>query len=193
MAKKPRQTKNANVETPVPESPAASKSAVLAQVAKGDQLRIEDRDGEIAQFASMMTVTKVASDKVYCGSTVFRKSDGQELGGNDHMFAMAVSAAKGKAGKQSTAAAKKQAKAKPKDGTHKLSALEAAAKVLGETGQPMKCRELVHQMSARGYWTSPGGATPWATLNAAISREIMAKGPDSRFSKAERGLFGRKA
>jgi hypothetical protein len=74
----------------------------------------------------------------------------------------------------------------------KTSALDAAAKVLAETGQPMNCRDLVEQMSAKGYWTSPGGATPWATLNAAISREIKVKGPDSRFTKADRGQFARK-
>lgn len=76
--------------------------------------------------------------------------------------------------------------------TKKPSALDAAAKVLAETGKPMNCRDLVAQMSTKGYWTSPGGATPWATLNAAISREIKVKGPDSRFTKADRGQFARK-
>jgi hypothetical protein len=89
----------------------------------------------------------------------------------------------------------KQEKAQPKkakanDGK-KLSALDAAAKVLSETRQPMTCRELVDQMAAKGYWTSPGGATPWSTLNAAIAREIKVKGADSRFVKAERGKFAR--
>jgi hypothetical protein len=81
-------------------------------------------------------------------------------------------------------------KAKANDGK-KLSALEAAAKVLGETRQPMTCRELIDQMAAKGYWTSPGGATPWSTLNAAIAREIKVKGKDSRFVKSERGKFAR--
>jgi len=88
------------------------------------------------------------------------------------------------------------AKATPKQtkteaGTKKMSALDAAAKVLGETRQPMTCRELVDQMAAKGYWTSPGGATPWSTLNAAIAREIKVKGADSRFVKSERGKFAR--
>jgi hypothetical protein len=196
MAKKARQTKSTTVDvvSPVTSEAAKLEHAVLAQVAKGDQLRIEDRDGKTAQFACTMTVTRVTNDKIFCGSTAFRKSDGQELGGNDHMFAMPVSATKSKAGKQATAAkaAKKPAKARPQDGSPKLSALDAAAKVLGETGQPMNCRDLVDQMSAKGYWTSPGGATPWATLNAAISREIKVKGSDSRFTKADRGQFARK-
>jgi hypothetical protein len=81
--------------------------------------------------------------------------------------------------------------AKPDAATKKMSALDAAAKVLGETRQPMTCRGLVDQMAAKGYWTSPGGATPWSTLNAAIAREIKVKGTDSRFVKSERGRFAR--
>ena len=71
----------------------------------------------------------------------------------------------------------------------KLSAIDAAAKVLGETGKPMTCKELIDEMAAKGYWTSPGGQTPHATLYAAILREIKVKGSESRFVKAERGKF----
>jgi hypothetical protein len=90
----------------------------------------------------------------------------------------------------------RSAKTSPKQtkadaGAKKMSALDAAAKVLNETRQPMTCRDLVDQMAAKGYWTSPGGATPWSTLNAAIAREIKVKGADSRFVKAERGKFAR--
>jgi hypothetical protein len=81
--------------------------------------------------------------------------------------------------------------AKPDAATKKMSALDAAAKVLGETRQPMTCREIVEAMASKGYWTSPGGATPWSTLNAAIAREIKVKGADSRFVKSERGKFAR--
>jgi hypothetical protein len=192
MAKKARQTKNAAIGTLVQESVGATGPAVLAEVAKGDQLHIEDRDDETAQFACNMNVTRVTSDKVFCGSTAFRKSDGQELGGNDHMFAIPVTATKGKSGKQATPRPNKPGKGKHREGATKMSGLDAAAKVLAETGQPMNCRDLVDQMSAKGYWTSPGGATPWATLNAAISREIKVKGSDSRFTKADRGQFARK-
>ncbi|HEY7310207.1 MAG TPA: HTH domain-containing protein [Gemmataceae bacterium] len=73
----------------------------------------------------------------------------------------------------------------------KLSALAAAAKVLGETGQAMTCPEMITQMAAKGYWTTPGGKTPAATLYSAIAREITAKGADSRFQKADRGKFTR--
>ncbi len=44
-------------------------------------------------------------------------------------------------------------------------------------------------MAAQGYWTSPAGKTPHATLYAAILREITTKGKASRFAKAERGRF----
>ena len=72
----------------------------------------------------------------------------------------------------------------------KLSALDAAAKVLAETGQAMNCQELIAAMSAKGYWTSPGGKTPSATLYSAVLRELAVKGKDARFVKTERGKFG---
>ena len=71
----------------------------------------------------------------------------------------------------------------------KTSALDAAAKVLGEAGQPMTCMEMIEAMSKKGYWTSPGGATPQATLYSAMLREIKTKGKDARFKKTERGRF----
>jgi hypothetical protein len=71
------------------------------------------------------------------------------------------------------------------------SALDAAAQVLAETGQPMNCPDLIKAMTAKGYWTSPQGKTPHATLYAAILREIATKGPEARFTKTERGKFAR--
>ena len=71
----------------------------------------------------------------------------------------------------------------------KLSAIHAAAKILGESKEPMNTRAMIETMSAKGYWTSPGGKTPWATLYSAILAEITNKGKDSRFKKAERGHF----
>ena len=71
----------------------------------------------------------------------------------------------------------------------KLSAIDAAAKVLGEADQPMNTKEMITAMSEKGYWTSPGGQTPHATLYSAILREITTKGKDARFQKTERGKF----
>ena len=71
----------------------------------------------------------------------------------------------------------------------KLSALDAAALVLRESGQPMSCPELIAQMAAKGYWTSPQGKTPAATLYAALTREAKRKGVASRFQKTGPGRF----
>jgi hypothetical protein len=69
------------------------------------------------------------------------------------------------------------------------SALEAAARVLSESQQAMTCPELIAAMAAQGYWTSPAGKTPQATLHAALTREIKLKKDQSRFRKTERGRF----
>jgi hypothetical protein len=71
----------------------------------------------------------------------------------------------------------------------KLSALDAAAQVLAETGQAMTCQALIATMVQKGYWTSPHGKTPQATLYAAITREITTKGKAARFQKVDRGQF----
>lgn len=75
--------------------------------------------------------------------------------------------------------------AKPK----RLSALDAAAKVLAESDRPLRAIDMIEVMHAQGLWTSPGGKTPEATLYAAITREIASKGADARFAKVDRGMF----
>jgi hypothetical protein len=87
--------------------------------------------------------------------------------------------------------AKKPAKAvEPKaEKPKRLSALDAAAQVLAKAGAPMKAKEMVAEIVAKGLWKSPAGKTPEATLYAAIIREIAAKGRDARFVKTERGTF----
>jgi hypothetical protein len=97
---------------------------------------------------------------------------------------------KPKAGKP---AAEKKPKAKKEPKAKKPSALDAAAKVLGEAKAPMNCQEMIKAMAEKGYWTSPGGQTPHATLYSAILREISVKGKDARFKKTERGKFALKA
>jgi len=83
--------------------------------------------------------------------------------------------------KTPTASAEK----KPK----RLSGLDAAAKVLGlGAALPMRCGDIVKIMIDRGYWKT-NGKTPAATIYAAITREIAAKGDASRFRKVERGKF----
>jgi hypothetical protein len=71
----------------------------------------------------------------------------------------------------------------------KLSALDAAARVLKENGKPMSCQEMIGAMAAKGYWSSPAGKTPAATLYSTILRELAVKGKESRFRKVGRGQF----
>ena len=72
--------------------------------------------------------------------------------------------------------------------SEKMSGLDAAAKVLAETGKPMNVKAIVEAAFAKGYWASKG-ATPWATLYSAVIREIAAKKEASRFRKTARGMF----
>lgn len=91
---------------------------------------------------------------------------------------------------QTPAPAGKPAKA-PRAGSEGRgpSGLDLAAEVLAKAGKPMRVNEITEAVIAAGWKTS--GKTPAATLNAAIIREIAAKGVDSRFAKKDRGLFVR--
>ena len=53
----------------------------------------------------------------------------------------------------------------------------------------MNCQEMIDAMAAKGYWHSPGGKTPSATLYSAILRELKTKKSEARFRKTERGKF----
>lgn len=72
----------------------------------------------------------------------------------------------------------------------RLSALDAAAKVLAEAREPMNCKELIKVMAEKDYWQPKNaGKTPQNTLHASISKEIKTKGADARFEKVARGFF----
>jgi hypothetical protein len=72
----------------------------------------------------------------------------------------------------------------------RLSALDAAARVLAEVGEPMNCRQLIKAMTEKAYWQPKNsGKTPQNTLHAAIGKEIKTKGTDARFAKVDRGKF----
>ena len=104
----------------------------------------------------------------------------------------AKTARSGKSAAPRPAAASDPAKAAPPvpaGSPAKLSALDAAARVLSASGQALTCPELIAAMAAQGYWTSPAGKTPQATLHAALTREIKIKKDQSRFRKTERGKF----
>jgi len=72
-----------------------------------------------------------------------------------------------------------------------LSGLDAAHRVLTEAGRPMNAREITETAMRNGYCDLQG-KTPVATISAAIQREIKVKQVDSRFVKADRGLFAAK-
>ncbi len=98
--------------------------------------------------------------------------------------------AKAKGGKApKTPKAPKPAKAKKPSPPKRVSALDAAAQVLAASGEPMRAKQMIAAMEAKGLWKSPGGKTPEATLYAAIIREIAAKGEKARFKKHDKGLF----
>jgi len=84
-------------------------------------------------------------------------------------------------GDQGAKKPKKKAKAK-------MSGLDAAAKVLSESKEPMGTKQIVETAFTKKYWQSKG-KTPASTLYAAIIREIAIKKKDSRFRKVERGKF----
>ena len=97
--------------------------------------------------------------------------------------------------KAATRGTTKRASRATTEGTKRLSALDAAAQVLSslhakEARAGLSAPELIERMAALKLWTSPGGKTPAATLYAAITREIAAKGTASRFARIEPGTDG---
>ena len=93
------------------------------------------------------------------------------------------------AGSGKVAQAKAKAPKAPrirKDG--KMSGLDAAAKILKDSPEPLTRQEITDRALKAGYW-APKGKTPEATLSSAIGREIARKGSASRFAMAARGKF----
>ena len=103
--------------------------------------------------------------------------------------------------KSSTKPAKAATQAKSTSTAHRgptsakikrVSALDAAARVLSEAKEPQTCPQLIDTMAAKDYWKSTGGKTPANTLYAAMAKEIRTKGKESRFQKVGRGQFALK-
>ena len=88
----------------------------------------------------------------------------------------------------------KQADAAPAEGNgKKMSCIDAAVRVLVEAGEPLNAKQMIEAITTKGYWSSPAGKTPHATLYSAILREINVKGNEARFQKTERGKFAARA
>lgn len=88
-----------------------------------------------------------------------------------------------------TAKAAKAKATKPAAGNKPLSQMAAAARVLGQAGEPMNCNAMVEAMTKKGLWSSPAGKTPAATLYAALLRHIREKGKEAEFKKVGPGQF----
>jgi restriction system protein len=69
-----------------------------------------------------------------------------------------------------------------------MSARDAVAEVLSESGEPLHYRVITERMLERGLWTT-SGKTPEATINAQIVTEINDKGSGSRFVRTAPGTF----
>jgi predicted type IV restriction endonuclease len=75
-------------------------------------------------------------------------------------------------------------------GNERVTCLDGAAKVLAESGVPMRCGDMMAGMIEARYWNpTRGGKTPAATLQARILKEGRSKGQQSRFMKVGRGLY----
>ena len=93
-----------------------------------------------------------------------------------------------KATKDAKPARKRHTGQRGANGAKRPSGLDAAAEVLAEAKEPLGTKEMVERMLAQGLWQT-GGKTPSATIYAAMTREIAAKGDASRFRKMARGKF----
>lgn len=107
----------------------------------------------------------------------------------DALDERATTMAKKAAKKSSAKSASKPKAGRTKKADRKLSQLDATVKVLTEAGKPMTTKAMIEAMAAKGYWTSPGGQTPSATLYSALIREIAKKRNEARFVKVDRGEF----
>jgi hypothetical protein len=153
------------------------------------ELKLEDADGhiEVADFKLNEEVTVIAKKTK---SAKVAKSQTKKTSSAKPAVAAKPKSKTAPKSAPPTPPAAESDKAAPDKVEKKLSAIDAAAKVLGEADTAMNCQEMIKAMGEKGYWTSPGGKTPHATLYSAILREIQNKGNDARFKKMERGKFG---
>jgi len=150
------------------------------------QVEFQDQQGEIRQFRC-----RGGQVTSWAPTTVVEPIGFQELKETAMSTTAKTKTAKATKAKEpkadKTEKTPKARKVPKTDG--KLSCIDAAAKVLGEAKEPMTTKAMIEAMAAKGYWSSPGGQTPAATLYSAILREIGTKGNDARFKKTERGKF----
>jgi predicted NUDIX family phosphoesterase len=69
-----------------------------------------------------------------------------------------------------------------------ISTLDASERVLREAGRALSSREIARGIIKSGQ-SNLGGQTPWKTVNARISVDIVRMGSKSRFKRTHHGLF----
>jgi hypothetical protein len=148
-----------------------------------------EQPGKAAKLAVAPTTPDVGLGRAESGGVVLAKS------GSPRPPKAGKAPTKGKGAKAPKSAKKKRVapakrELKPrKKADGKMSGLDAAAKVLSESKEPMRVSEIVEKAKSKGYWESRAGKTPEATIYAAVIREIRDKGANARFVKKDRGLF----
>jgi hypothetical protein len=177
-----------------PKGQVAAADAAEAGDPKAAVVKVGTAEGTAAEAAGIQTAPVEGADPEAPGAEAAADAPGpapdsaaapaEACGGSATAEATSRPKGRGKTGAPKTGQV--DAAAQP----DKLSALDAAAKVLAEAGAALTCQEMIAAMAAGGYWASPGGKTPAATLYSAILRETQTKGARSRFTKAERGKFG---
>jgi hypothetical protein len=68
-----------------------------------------------------------------------------------------------------------------------MSGLDAAFKILSESGKPLNPTAILKAAMEQGLWC-PEGATPVATLGGALQTDVK-KGEKARFAKVGKGLY----
>lgn len=64
-----------------------------------------------------------------------------------------------------------------------------AIKIITEAGKPLHYREITRIATEQGLLKTDG-KTPWATMNAQLSMDIVKNGENSHFYRAQPGYFG---
>lgn len=72
---------------------------------------------------------------------------------------------------------------------NRISNKTIAAKIISEVGKPMHYRDITRVAIEQGLLKS-AGKTPWATMNAQLSMDIVNNGINSQFYRAQPGYFG---
>jgi len=68
---------------------------------------------------------------------------------------------------------------------------DLAYQILQEEGKPLHYREITDIAVKKGLLRTEG-QTPWATMNAQLSMDIISKGESSRFIRTDPGFYGLK-